>query len=179
MLDLIADCPSETIGSQSSSEHILFIQPGMRYVQAQVLVKALMEDEYFSALTPLERKTVTDKILEDVRGRMLEDIVLLETARTLPREKRAFKLMFAAGEIDMIVYDAEQLTCRLYEVKHSDQKDHLQYRHLIDEEKCRAIEHKYGEIISRTVLYRGEHDTVKDGEFTIEYENIEEYLKGL
>ena len=43
---------------------------------------------------------------------------------------------------------------------------------MIDEEKCKEIEFNYGEIISRTVLYRGENAVV-DG---IKYQNVEEYL---
>ena len=54
----------------------------MRYCQAQALVKSLTEDEYFSVQPPAVRKLVRDRILEDVKGRMLEDIVLLETPRT-------------------------------------------------------------------------------------------------
>ena len=50
-----------------------------------------------------------------------------------------------------------------------------QYRHLIDEKKCKATEHRYGTIVGKYVIYRGETiDT--DG---IRYLNVEEYLKAL
>ena len=73
----------------------------------------------------------------------------------------------------MVIYDEDNLTCELYEIKHSDKIVEEQYKHLIDEEKCKEIEFNYGEIISRTVLYRGENAVV-DG---IKYQNVEEYLK--
>lgn len=179
LLDLIADCPSEWSDWRKPTEHIIFTQPGMRYCQAKALVSSLMEDPYFSVLSPEERKLLLDTILQDIRGRMLEDIVLFETSQVLPRNSRAFKLRFNVGEIDMVIYDKDSLTCRLFEVKHSDKTDPLQYRHLIDEDKTAAIEHKYGRIISRTVLYRGRSCTIKDGDNIIEYINVEDYLENL
>ena len=179
MLDLIADCPSESIGAKNKEEHIIVTQPGMRYVQAQMLIDALLKDDYFSAVSAVARKAAEDRILEDVRGRMLEDIVLFETVRSLPRGTRAFKLLFAAGEIDMVVYDANDLTCRLYEVKHSTKRDPMQYRHLTDPDKLAAIKHRYGEVISGTVLYRGEPCSVESDASVIEYMNVEDYLRAL
>jgi hypothetical protein len=73
----------------------------------------------------------------------------------------------------MVIHDEENLTCELYEIKHSDQIAEEQYKHLIDEEKCKEIEFNYGEIISRTVLYRGENAVVEG----IKYQNVEEYLQ--
>lgn len=179
MLDLIIDCPSENADSWTSTPNILFTQPGMRYCQAKTLVRSLMDDEYFSMLMPEDRKHVVDTILSDVRGRMLEDIVLLETVKSLPDGMRAFKLQFAAGEIDMVIYDTDELTCRLYEVKHSDQTDPIQYRHIIDEEKLSAIERRFGRVISKTVLYRGEANTIELDNHRINYVNIGDYLRSL
>ena len=98
MLDLIVDVTGETVGGESKIEHIVFSQPGMRYCQAQALVYSLMKDEVFLSYPLKQRRDVTDMILEEVRGRMLEEIVLLETIKALPRGKRAFKLEFAVGE---------------------------------------------------------------------------------
>ena len=57
--------------------------PGMRYCQAQALVHSLMRDGLIQTLSEREKDMVTGRILEEVRGRMLEDIVLLETAKSL------------------------------------------------------------------------------------------------
>lgn len=175
MLDLIMDCRSESIDAEGTYERIVFSQPGMRYCQAQALVFSLMKDEIFSTYPAASRGEICNLILEEVRGRMLEEIVLLETIKTLPRGKRAFKLEFGAGEIDMVVLDEEQYCCRLFEIKHAENTDPHQYRHLVNEEMCRRIEFKYGVIQDKVVLYRGK-DTVVDG---IKYVNVEKYLMQL
>lgn len=54
----------------------------------------------------------------------------------------------------------EQL-CRLFEIKHSSEAVSRQYRHLIDEEKRAQIEHRYGLITEKTVLYRSENGRVR------------------
>ena len=175
MLDLIVDCPTRAIGAKTSMENIVFSQPGMRYCQAQALVYVLMQDEMFNSFSAIERKEICDLILEEVRGRMLEEIVLLETTKVLPRSRKAFKLMFDVGEIDMVIADAEQLTCELYEIKHSSKIDSRQYKNLIDADKMAAIEHEYGTILSRNVIYRGDEDAI-DG---IRYINVANYLMSL
>jgi len=81
---------------------------------------ALMNDVSLSKIPAGERKIVRDAILDEVRGRMLEDIVLLETIKTkADGPVSVFKLQFAAGEYDMVVADSDALTCALYEVKHT------------------------------------------------------------
>ncbi len=175
MLDLIVDVPSESIDSGRGIENIIFSQPGMRYCQAQALVYSLMQDDSFLEFSAEQRKAVIDRILEEVRGRMLEDIVLLETAKTLPRWKRAFKLMFEAGEFDMVVFDQKTVSCAIYEIKHSNQITEQQYRHLVDEEKLKRTEFQYGHITDRILLYNGE-ECMKDG---VHYVNVVEYMEGL
>lgn len=177
-LDLIVPCPVEYMGkTRTASERILFAQPGMRFCQAQALVFALMADKALARASARERKIVRDAILDEVRGRMLEDIVLLETIKAKATETTSvFKLQFAAGEFDMVIADGESLTCELFEVKHSTERDDRQIRHLVDREKLAATEHRYGEITSRTVLYRG-HDFRHPSGVT--YRNVEKYLMSL
>ena len=177
-LDLIVPCPVEYMGkSRSSSERILFAQPGMRFCQAQALVFALMADKALERASARERKIVRDAILDEVRGRMLEDIVLLETIKAKATETTSvFKLQFAAGEFDMVIADGESLTCELFEVKHSTERDDRQIRHLVDREMLAATEHRYGEVTSRTVLYRGRDFRHPSG---VAYRNVEKYLMSL
>lgn len=175
MLDLTVRCPVETIGAGAPVYRTLFAQPGLRYVQAEALVYALMKDNSFLQYPAAERKKVTDLILEEVRGRMLEEIVLLETIKAAPRGTRVFQLQFAVGEFDMVIASPDMPSCRIFEIKHTENVTAAQYRHLIDEEKCRQTEYAFGPIESKTVLYRGDDQTV-DG---IEYRNVEEYLCGI
>ena len=91
-------------------------------------------------------------------------------------KKQVFQLQFAVGEFDMVVADSANATCEIYEVKHSKEQAKEQYRHLIDEEKLKNTEFRYGKITKKVVVYRGENTTLENG---IEYRNVEEYLKSL
>ena len=176
-LELIVDCPIETTEPETKPlEHILFTQPGMRYCQAQALVHVLLKDPQFSELSEYEKTRVSDRILEEVRGRMMEDIVLLETMKAADRDHRIFKLQFEVGECDMVIYDQKENCCDIFEIKHSSTQVPLQYRHLMDEDKCRSTEKRFGTIRGRYVLYRGEDIQMENG---VQYRNVESYLKEL
>lgn len=79
----------------------------------------------------------------------------------------------------MVIYDTEDMTCELYEIKHSRERVPQQYRHLVDPEKCRRIELAYGDIVSRTVLYRGDDCSGGDIRQEVVYRNVEHYLEML
>ena len=108
------------------------------------------------------------------KGRMMEDIVLLETKLANP-DKQVFQLQFAVGEFDMVIHDPKALTCEIFEIKYSEKVVPEQYRHLVNSEKCAETEHRFGTITNKAVIYRGEK-TVSDA---IYYLNVEEYLKSL
>lgn len=176
-LDLIVDIPKETIiPGTEPLENIVFTQPGMRYCQAQALVHALSKDELFAELSELEKHMVSERILEEVRGRMMEDIVLLETFKSEKKYKRVFKLIFAVGEYDMVIYDSKENTCECYEIKHSNQIVPAQTRYLTDDERLFQTSRRFGKITRRCVLYRGNDTVLENG---IKYQNVENYLKSL
>lgn len=174
-LDLVVDCPRRNLVA-SPEEYVLFTQPGMRYCQAQALVYALVKDPEFGACSEIERKLACDKILDDVRGRMLEDIVLLDTSRSLPKHRKAFKLILSRSEFDMVIYDSIENTCEAYEVKHSDVIVPRQYHVLSDEEQCEQVMQQYGKITRKCIIYKGKSCMLDNG---IEYINAEEYLTSL
>ena len=157
-------------------EYVLFTQPGMRYCQAQALVHILMKDSRFQSFSEHEKQLATEKILEEVRGRMMEDIVLLETSRSLRKTDRAFKLVLGRSEFDMVIYHTESNTCEAYEIKHSREAIAHQYHILEDEELCADVERKYGNITAKCVLYRGIDQTASNQIF---YRNVEKWLKAL
>lgn len=176
-LDLVVDCPRETyIPDSDSMEYVLFTQPGMRFCQAQALVFVLMKDKTFSKESERIKKLIQNRILEEVSGRMLEDMVLLETSRALPKTRKAFKLTMSRSEFDMVIYDEKSDSCELYEIKHSKQVVTNQYHALNDAEECDLVEKKYGKIVKKCVLYRGAHLELENG---VIYDNVESYLKGL
>ena len=175
MLDLIVNCP-ERYESGKQAEHIVFSQPGMRYAIAKALVYSLMQDAYFASISEADKAYITGKILDDVKGRMLEDIVLLEVCKAAPSAMEAFKFKFdAGGEFDMVIYDKASRNCRIYEIKHSTEVNEKQTIHLRDAEKCQIIENRFGPISGKFVLYRGK-DTLAEG---VQYLNVENYLCGL
>ena len=175
LLDLIVNCPIRYESGKTEGYYV-FSQPGMRYSIAKALVYSLMQDEYFKSVSEKDKDYIITKILEDVKGRMLEDIVLLEVTKVLPKNKEAFKFKFdIGGEFDMVIFDKSAYTCKVYEIKHSGKAVKEQARYLLDEDKCSIIEHKYGKITQKCVLYRGD-DTTIDG---VEYKNVERFLMGL
>lgn len=175
LLDLTVDIDIMYLPDVSQKDiHTTISQPGMRYAQAEALIQSLMDDEVFSTFSLAERNVVKNRILSDVMGYMMEDIVLLETKKARPN-CQVFKLIFASGEFDMVVFDPNAACCKIYEVKHSDKMVEEQYRHLVDPQKCEATEFRYGPIKGKYVIYRGETQLVEN----IQYVNVEEYLKGL
>ena len=175
MLDLIVNCP-ERYESGKQAEHIVFSQSGMRYAIAKALVYSLMQDAYFASISEADKAYITGKILDDVKGRMLEDIVLLEVCKAAPSTMEAFKFKFdAGGEFDMVIYDKAGQNCRIYEIKHSTEVNEKQTLHLRDAEKCQIIENRFGPISGKFVLYRGK-DKFAEG---VQYLNVENFLCGL
>ena len=176
LLDLTQDIDIRSLPDVSRKfSRTVIAQPGLRYAQADALIRSLLQDETFAALSLLERTAVQERILDEIRGRMMEDIVLLETKLANPK-KEVFVLQFPIGEFDMVVFDPAAGSCQVFEIKHSAEGVPQQYRHLIDEEKCAQTEHRFGPITGRFVLYRGENRVLENG---VVYQNVEEYLKQL
>ena len=175
MLDLLMEVDLQYLPHVNRHDRITVItQPGLRYAQATALVNSMLLDEQFSALSAVERSRILERILSEIKGRMMEDIVLLETKLANP-DKDVFQLQFAVGEFDMVVADPKALTCEIFEIKYSQELVPAQYRHLTDEEKCAQTEHRYGKITTRTVIYRGETTESEN----VGYVNVEEYLNRL
>lgn len=175
MLDLLVSC-TERYETGGQAEHTVLAQPGMRFAIAKALVYSVMQDEYFSTQSESDKMHIAEKILEDVKGRMMEDIVLLETSKAVSANEEVFKFKFDnGGEYDMVIYDKRSNTCRIYEVKHSDKVVERQTKYLRDEAKLALISHRFGKIEGRYVIYRGATQNVRD----IQYVNVEGYLKAL
>ena len=155
LLDLTVDIETRWMSDYNRKEaRTAFSQPGIRYSQAESLIKSLMQDDKFRDLSLVERKRVTERILAEIKGRMMEDIVLLET-KLSKKNCEVFRLQFAIGEFDMVVFDPEEETCEIYEIKHSDKIVLQQCRHLLDKQKCENTAFRYGTIIGKYVIYRG------------------------
>ena len=106
----------------------------------------------------------------------MEDIVLLETSKASSGSKEVFKYKFDdGGEYDMIIYNRQSNTCRLFEIKHSEKIVDRQTRYLRDDERLTLVKQRFGQIEERCVIYRGEGQMVEE----IRYINAEVYLCSL
>jgi len=174
-LDLLAHSDQRAIGRKLSfAENNIFTQPGMRFCQAKALVHSVLKDEKFDELSDPVKLFVTDRLLTTVIGHMMEDIVILDTKRRYGKSKEVFKLYFAAGEFDMVIYDSKKGEIECFEIKHSDEIIEEQAKHLLNEENIAKTEQKYGKVVRRCILYKGESGIDSNG---IEYKNLEEFLK--
>lgn len=175
MLDLIYEIKERSFPNINNiKKNIVITQPGLRYSQATSLLESLLLDEKFNNLSLIEKDYTSKRILNEIKGRMMEEIVLLETQIANPN-KEIFKLKFAIGEYDMVVFDARTLSCEIYEIKYSTEVVRDQYKHLIDQEKIDLTEFKFGKIRNKYIIYRGKPTIIEN----IKYLNIEEYLKSL
>ncbi len=176
-LDLLDNCDLRAIGRKLKfSENNIFTQPGMRFCQAKALVHSILKDEKFNQLSEPVKAFITERLLTTVMGHMLEDIVLLNTKRRYEKNKEVFKLYFAAGEFDMVIYDRKKAEIECFEIKHSDEIVEDQAKHLLNEANITNTEKMYGKVIRRCVLYKGGSGIASNG---IEYKNVEEFLKGM
>lgn len=174
-LDLLDECDLRAIGRKLKfSDNNIFTQPGMRFCQAKALVHSILKDEKFAQLSELVKTFITERLLTTVMGHMLEDIVLLDTRRRYRNRKEIFKLYFAAGEFDMVIYDKNKAEVECFEIKHSDEIIEEQAKHLLNEDNIVSTERIYGKVIRRCVLYKGGSGIASNG---IEYKNVEEFLK--
>ena len=172
LLDIVVPIETRSINGSIDIARTGIIQPGLRYAQALHLINTLMKDPAFAGVSLVERRKITSRIESEILGRMLEDIILVETQVRYP-DKEVFALQFDVGEFDMVVFDNESASCEIYEIKHSTEIAKEQYRHLTDAGKCADTEFHYGAITGRYVIYRGQNAEV-DG---VKYINAEEYLK--
>ena len=175
LLDLTCDIDVVNMSNLNAlMSRTVLSQPGLRYAQASALIQSLLLDETFKNVPIAERVSIEKRILDEIRGRMMEEIVLLETKMARP-DKQVFQLQFAVGEFDMVVFDPKNACCEIYEIKHSDQVAKEQCRHLLDAKKCADTEFRYGKILSKNIIYRGSARALGN----IDYLNVEDYLKDL
>ncbi|MCB6603111.1 hypothetical protein LI129_20150, partial [Erysipelatoclostridium ramosum] len=85
-------------------------QPCIRYNQAKSALKALYNDPKFVKLSGDKQEFIYNKLLSDIKGRMLEEIVLLNVTRSLSdcfvsqfRFYEYRKSPFKNGEYDMVI----------------------------------------------------------------------------
>lgn len=172
-LDVVDSIKEVNISSNEVYERQVVIQPGIRYSQAKSLINILLNEEHVRRLPAYVVDIIRNKLDSDVKGRMLEEIVLYQTSLTNPN---TFKLLFPVGEFDMVSIDDVNKSAAVYEIKHSSSIFDNQYRHISNNENSKLFEKHYYPIKSKTVLYLGNN---KKLDTDINYINVSEYLKSI
>ncbi len=176
-LEVIASLPEQYYdAAMGTGEKILVVQPGLRYCQANALISSLTEDEAFAGCDGSEKEAVCSVIRNDVKGRMLEELVQYDTMKSLGKGYEVFKFRHKDEEFDMVVYSKATQTCSLYEIKHSTEHVPNQAKYLLREDFCAEPERRFGPVKGKYVLYRGEDFTDGNG---IRYLNVSRFLKNL
>lgn len=173
ILDVVKNVEERNILSDQPYYHKVVVQPGIRYAQAKQLINILLNEEHVRGLPPHIIDLIRNKLDFDIKGRMLEEIVLYQTSLSNPL---TFKLLFPVGEFDMVTLNKNTRTSSIYEIKHSASVVENQYKRINDIECTSVFEKKYYPIQTKTVLYLGDNQVLENG---IEYKNVSEYLKSL
>ena len=173
---------------QAYEERNIITQPGLKYAQIDVLLQGLMKIEPFVYLHSDERMYVRERIVNAIKGQMLEDIIMHETKKYLDNlnEDRYFSQCVtfhknnefhinSDGELDLVIVDSENKCCDLYEIKFSDYVIEQYYQHLLKKNYEDKIKDYTGyEVRHKVLLYRGEEKLVDNGCLCM---NVNQYLK--
>lgn len=140
----------------TAEDETFLILPGLRHGLSRKLVRELLADDVAAHLGAAERKIVEETILSLVTDRTLADLVLYRMMLTRKNATTdVFRIRFPRGGFDVVVADREELTCELYEVRNATERTDRQLANLTDPDMLDTVEHRYGTIISRTLVYNG------------------------
>lgn len=173
-LDVVEELPTKySMEKLRDSDNVLFVQPGMRCSYAKELISLLKEDKILEELSEADRNHICDTILIEIKERMLEEMVLVETKKRLQAKFEVFKYKFAGGEFDMVIMDKENYTCRVFEIEHSKYVSEDQMKYLDNKEECQKLEARFGKITGKYVLYLGDTTRLENG---VSYINVYDYI---
>lgn len=122
------------------------------------------------------RKLARDKARREREEALLKTLILEETRfRRSSASVEVLSPSLPSGGVDMIVVDHDELTCELYEIRYAAERDDRQIAHLESARNLDHLEHLYGMITAREVLYLGRNAWHHAGIF---YRNAATYLRG-
>ena len=184
-LDFFDDVKYCTVSKEFSiSDNPVVVQPCIRYNQAKSALKALYNDPKFVKLSGDKQEFIYNKLLSDIKGRMLEEIVLLNVTRSLSdcfvsqfRFYEYRKSPFKNGEHDMVIRNKKNETF-IFEIKHSSEVEYnKQTKHLLDTEKLDWLKENGFKVKEKVVLYNGK--TLDKDDNGVIYLNVSEFLEEL
>ena len=184
-LDFFDDVKYCTVSKEFSiSDNPVVVQPCIRYNQAKSALKALYNDPKFVKLSGDKQEFIYNKLLSDIKGRMLEEIVLLNVTRSLSdcfvsqfRFYEYRKSPFKNGEYDMVIRNKKNETF-IFEIKLSSEVEYnKQTKHLLDTEKLDWLKENGFKVKEKVVLYNGK--TLDKDDNGVIYLNVSEFLEEL
>ncbi len=166
----------------TARESLLDLPTSWRYRHARDRIAALLEDPILDRLGAAERKIVRDLLMDEMRLRLLEDAVWNELrhaiqARSASRTPvKVHRVPFAPGAYGLVIADADELTCEVVVLTTDEVRSPAHLRYLDDPARLDVLEHRYGTITNRTILYNGRDARLSSG---VSYRNLEKYLASL
>ena len=155
-------------------ESLLDLPSQWRLAAAQSSLTALLDDPSVERLGAAERKLVRDLLREETYLRLLEDGVWneLRHARTTPSTK-VHRVDFSDYAFGFVVADEEELVCEIVVVSADSTRRPEHLKHLDNPARLDALEHRFGMVVRREILYNGRDFTLASG---IAYRNLAKYL---
>lgn len=158
-------------------EYLLSAPPRLRYRHARGRILELLDGPACAHLGAAERKLVRDVLLREAHARLMEDAVWHETDAFRTSDTVSVeRIRFAGAEYCIVVADRKELTCEVYVTSDAAERNDRQLRHLNDPARLADLEHRYGFVTAREVLYKGRGARHVSGAY---YRNVESYLSGL
>ena len=158
-------------------------QPGESDHQTEELIAFLLEDEFFGGMVPSVKEATAEALTARMKARMLEDMLHLETKAAKPGCE-VFRLHMEDGAFELVVADAKDGTCELYEIKHCNELSRAHCAYLLNDAICEAVAARYGQITGKFVIYQGKTINVMESGTSgklegVKYWNVDKYLEGL
>lgn len=172
---------TENTGWQNSvSEHTYYvIQPAIKYYHLLKAKEEVMNSEYYGGLNARQKRWLSEKLEQQVFGDMTEQIIAFDTSKALEGHYDIIKPVFfkngrGYGEYDLLISNPKTCRYQLFEIKHRQRYDEAQARHLRDDFLISQMNHEFGELVNKCVLYRGETMETED---SIKYLNISDFCR--
>lgn len=170
-LDVLYPVPKIQNLDRTKDKEYIFTQVGMRYIQAKQQAEALSTSDAFKHYSAKQQRQILQKLDEDIRGGILEDIVFAQFAKEIEhfgKKNNPYAISKYRSpdskEIDILVLDFDREAVLAMEIKHSSVMTKQQTKHLLDEALCAEISEAAGmPVTNKAVIYRGENGESKDG----------------
>ena len=138
------------------------VQPAIKYYHLLEGKKFISKSDYYKSLTDDEKKVLSTKYEETIRGKMIEQIVIYDVRQILspPKQFLVTKPIFYVndlqkGEYDMLIRDRNLKKYWSFEIKHTDKPYYEQEKHLVNDDFKSIADRQYGERAMAAVLYQG------------------------